>query len=254
MELKIFNNDQFGDVRTTSISGDPYFMLNDVCQILDIGNSRMARTRLNDKGVITTDTLTAGGNQQATFINESNLYKLIFQSRKPEAERFSDWVTGDVIPTIRKHGAYMTDGIIERTLQDPDYLIQLATTLKEERTKRQLAESVNQMNKPMVLFAESVQASDNSCLIGELAKIISQNGVNIGQNRLFDWMRDNGYLIKSGERRNQPTQYSMELGLMEIKKRTIDNPDGSIRVTVTTKVTGKGQIYFVNKFLGGKQC
>lgn len=248
-ELRVFQNDQFGEVRTTLIDGEPHFMLNDVCQILEIGNPRMAKTRLNDKGVSTADILTAGGTQQATFINESNLYKLVFQSRKPEAERFSDWVTGDVIPTIRKHGAYMTDGIIERTLSDPDYLIQLANTLKEERAKRQLAEIENQKNKPMVLFAESVQASDNSCLIGELAKIITQNGVTIGQNRLFQWLRDNGYLIKTGERRNQPTQYSMEVGLMEIKKRTIDNPDGSIRVTVTTKITGKGQIYFVNKFL-----
>lgn len=250
-ELKVFQNQEF-EVRTTVIDGDPHFMLTDVCKVLDIRNPSDAKNRLNQDGVGSTEVIdNLGRTQQATFINESNLYKLVFQSRKPEAEKFSDWVTGDVIPTIRKHGAYMTDGIIERTLQDPDYLIQLATTLKEERAKRQLAESENQKNKPMVLFAESVQASDNSCLIGELAKIISQNGVNIGQNRLFDWMRDNGYLIKSGERRNQPTQYSMELGLMEIKKRTIDNPDGSIRVTVTTKVTGKGQVYFVNKFLGG---
>ena len=241
-ELKVFQNQEF-EVRTTVIDGDPHFMLTDVCRILEINNPSQAKTRLNMDGVISNEVIDSiGRTQQATFINESNLYKLVFQSRKPEAEKFSDWVTGDVIPTIRKHGAYMTDGIIERTLQDPDYLIQLATTLKEERAKRQLAEAENYKNKPMVLFAESVQASDNSCLIGELAKIISQNGVSIGQNRLFEWLRENGYLIKGGERRNQPTQYSMELGLMEIKKRTIDNPDGSIRVTVTTKVTGKGQI------------
>ena len=250
-ELKVFQNQEF-EVRTTVIDGDPHFMLTDVCRILEINNPSQAKTRLNMDGVISNEVIDSiGRTQQATFINESNLYKLVFQSRKPEAEKFSDWVTGDVIPTIRKHGAYMTDGIIERTLQDPDYLIQLATTLKEERAKRQLAEAENYKNKPMILFAKSVQASDNSCLIGELAKIISQNGVSIGQNRLFEWLRENGYLIKGGERRNQPTQYSMELGLMEIKKRTIDNPDGSIRVTVTTKVTGKGQIYFVNKFLGG---
>ena len=248
-ELKVFQNQEF-EVRTTVIGGDPHFMLTDVCKVLDIRNPSDAKNRLNQDGVGSTEVIdNLGRTQQATFINESNLYKLVFQSRKPEAEKFSDWVTGDVIPTIRKHGAYMTDGIIERTLQDPDYLIQLATTLKEERAKRQLAEAENYKNKPMVLFAESVQASDNSCLIGELAKIISQNGVSIGQNRLFEWLRENGYLIKGGERRNQPTQYSMELGLMEIKKRTIDNPDGSIRVTVTTKVTGKGQIYFINKFL-----
>lgn len=245
-ELKVFNNREFGEVRTVEINGEPWFVANDICYALDLTNTTMAMSRLDEDE---RTKFNLGRQGEANVVNEFGLYNLVLASRKPEAKQFKRWITHDVIPTIRRHGAYMTDGIIERTLQDPDYLIQLATTLKEERAKRQLAEAENYKNKPMVLFAESVQASDNSCLIGELAKIISQNGVNIGQNRLFDWMRDNGYLIKSGERRNQPTQYSMELGLMEIKKRTIDNPDGSIRVTVTTKVTGKGQIYFINKFL-----
>ena len=247
-ELKVFNNREFGEVRTVEINGEPWFVANDICYALDLTNTTMAMSRLDDDE---RTKFNLGRQGEANVVNEFGLYNLVLASRKPEAKQFKRWITHDVIPTIRRHGAYMTDGIIERTLQDPDYLIQLATTLKEERAKRQLAEAENYKNKPMVLFAESVQASDNSCLIGELAKIISQNGVSIGQNRLFEWLRENGYLIKGGERRNQPTQYSMELGLMEIKKRTIDNPDGSIRVTVTTKVTGKGQIYFVNKFLGG---
>ena len=247
-ELKVFNNREFGEVRTVEINGEPWFVANDICYALDLTNTTMAMSRLDDDE---RTKFNLGRQGEANVVNEFGLYNLVLASRKPEAKQFKRWITHDVIPTIRKHGAYMTDGIIERTLQDPDYLIQLATTLKEERAKRQLAEAENYKNKPMVLFAESVQASDNSCLIGELAKIISQNGISIGQNRLFEWLRENGYLIKGGERRNQPTQYSMELGLMEIKKRTIDNPDGSIRVTVTTKVTGKGQIYFVNKFLGG---
>ena len=250
-KVEIFRNSDY-EIRTTTVNNEPYFMLNDACNILEINNPSQAKTRLKIDGVITNEVIdNLGRKQQATFINESNLYKLVFQSRKSEAERFTDWVTSDVIPSIRKHGTYMTDSVIEKTLTDPDYLIQLATTIKEERAKRQLAEAENQKNKPKVLFADSVEASSDSILIGELAKLICQNGFSIGQNRLFDWLRNNNYLIKRGERRNQPTQYSMDLGLMDIKKRTIDNPDGSIRTTVTTKITGKGQIYFINKFLGG---
>ncbi|WP_270595891.1 phage antirepressor [Anaerococcus vaginalis] len=256
-DLKIFENNEFGEVRTTVIDDEPYFSLSDVCRILDIKNSRQAKTRLNDKGVITNDILTNGGTQKSDFINESNLYKLVFQSRKPEAERFADWVTSEVLPAIRKHGAYMTDGVIERTLTDPDYLIMLATNLKEEKAKRALAEAVNEKNKPKVLFADTVSASKRSCLMGELAKMISQEAIRqgkldkkIGQNKLFAWMRNKGYLCKGGERRNQPKQSYVEQGLFEIKKGTRLDGQGNNVVTSTTKITGKGQIYFVNKFLG----
>lgn len=256
-DLKIFENNEFGEVRTTVIDDEPYFSLSDVCRILDIKNSRQAKTRLNDKGVITNDILTNGGTQKSDFINESNLYKLVFQSRKPEAERFADWVTSEVLPAIRKHGAYMTDGVIERTLTDPDYLIMLATNLKEEKAKRALAEAVNEKNKPKVLFADTVSASKRSCLMGELAKMISQEAIRqgkldkkIGQNKLFAWMRNKGYLCKGGERRNQPKQSYVEQGLFEIKKGTRLDGQGNNIVTSTTKITGKGQIYFVNKFLG----
>lgn len=256
-DLKIFNNDEFGQVRTSVINDEPYFALNDVCRILDIKNSRQAKTRLSDKGVITNDILTNGGTQKADFINESNLYKLVFQSRKPEAERFGDWVTSEVLPAIRKHGAYMTDGVIERTLTDPDYLIMLATNLKEEKAKRALAEAQNEKNKPKVLFADTVSASSRSCLMGELAKMISQEAIRqgridekIGQNKLFAWMRNNGYLCKSGERKNQPLQQYVEQGLFEMKKGSYVDSKGANVITTTTKVTGKGQIYFINKFLG----
>lgn len=256
-ELKIFDNEEFGEVRTSIIDDEPYFALNDVCRILDIKNSRQAKTRLNDKGVITNDILTNGGTQRADFINESNLYKLVFQSRKPEAERFADWVTSEVLPAIRKHGAYMTDGVIARTLSDPDYLIMLATNLKEEKAKRALAEAQIERNKPKVLFADTVTASNKSCLIGELAKMISQEAIRtgkaqkkIGQNNLFAWLRNNGYLCKAGERKNQPKQVYIEQGLFEMKKGSYVDSSGANVVTTTTKVTGKGQIYFVNKFLG----
>ena len=251
-DLRIFENKEFGKVRTSIVNDEPYFVLTDVCRILEIGNSRQAKTRLKKDGVISNDVIDSmGRTQKADFINESNLYKLVFQSRKPEAERFADWVTSEVLPTIRKHGAYMTESVIERTLTDPDYLIQLATTLKEEKQRRIAAEEENERNKPKVLFSDSCEVAENSILIGEFAKRLKQNGLpNMGQNRLFAYLRENNYLCKGGERRNQPTQKSMEQGLFETKVRVINNPDGSTRTTTTTKMTGKGQIYFTNKFLG----
>lgn len=221
-DLKIFENNEFGEVRTTVIDDEPYFSLNDVCRILEIKNPRDAKSRLNLDGVGSTDGVDSLGRRtDVTMINESNLYKLIFQSRKPEAERFADWVTSEVLPAIRKHGAYMTDGVIERTLTDPDYLIMLATNLKEEKAKRALAEAQNEKNKPKVLFADTVSASKRSCLMGELAKMISQEAIRqgkldkkIGQNKLFAWMRNKGYLCKGGERRNQPKQTYIEQGLL----------------------------------------
>lgn len=256
-DLQIFKNSEFGEIRTKMISNEPYFMLSDVCRVLEIKNSRDSKNRLNEKGVATTDILTNGGIQKADFINESNLYKLVFQSRKPQAEKFSDWVTSEVLPTIRKHGAYMSSEVIEKTLSDPDYLIQLATNLKEEKAKRALAEAQIERDKPKVLFADTVSSSNKSCLVGELAKLISQEAIRrgeinkkIGQNNLFAWMRSSGYLCKSGERKNQPLQQYVEQGLFELKKGSYVDSNGSNITTTTTKVTGKGQIYFVNKFLG----
>ena len=256
-DLQIFKNSEFGEIRTKMISNEPYFMLSDVCRVLEIKNSRDSKNRLNEKGVATTDILTNGGIQKADFINESNLYKLVFQSRKPQAEKFSDWVTSEVLPTIRKHGAYMSSEVIEKTLSDPDYLIRLATNLKEEKAKRALAEAQIEKDKPKVLFADTVSASNKSCLVGELAKLISQEAIRrgeinkkIGQNNLFAWMRSNGYLCKSGERKNQPLQQYVEQGLFELKKGTYVDGNGVNVLTTTTKVTGKGIIYFINKFLG----
>lgn len=249
-ELQIFKNGEFGEIRTKVLNNEPYFSLNDVCRILEINNPRMAKTRLNGDGVSTTDGVDSLGRKaDVTMINEPNLYKLIFQSRKAEAEKFADWVTSEVLPTIRKHGAYMTSEVIEKTLSDPDYLIRLATNLKEEKAKRALAEAQIERDKPKVLFADSCEVAENSILIGEFAKRLKQNGYNIGQNKLFEWLRQHDYLCKSGERKNLPTQYSMERGLFEVKTRIVSNPNGSVRTTSTTKVTGKGQIYFTNKFL-----
>ncbi|HHP7532171.1 TPA: phage antirepressor [Staphylococcus aureus] len=188
------------------------------------------------------------------FIPEAMVYKLAFKAGNAVAEKFQDWLAMDVLPAIRKHGIYATDDVIENTLNNPDYIITVLTEYKKEKEQNLLLQQQVEVNKPKVLFADSVAGSDNSILVGELAKILKQNGVDIGQNRLFKWLRNNGYLIKkSGESYNLPTQKSMDLKILDIKKRIINNPDGSSKVSRTPKVTGKGQQYFVNKFLGETQ-
>lgn len=253
-KLEIFKNEEFGEIRTALINNEPYFNLKDVCNILEIKNVSDCKSRLKKDGVATTEVIDSlGRTQEANFIDESNLYKVIFQSRKKEAEAFTDWVTSEVLPSIRKHGAYATAETIESIISNPENGIKLLQALKAEQDKNKALEVENTELKPKALFADAVASSKNSILIGELSKIIKANGYDIGQRRLFSWMRDNGYLMKSGEAYNQPTQKSMELGVMEIKKSTINNPDGSIRTTTTTKITGKGQVYFVNKFCGKKE-
>ncbi len=249
-DIQIFSNPQFGEIRITISEDDkPMFCLADVCKALEISNVGNVKQRLSEKGVRNMDTLTAGGVQSMTYINEANLYKCIFQSRKPEAEKFQDWVYEEVLPSIRKHGVYATPQTIDNLLADPDNAIKVFQTLKEERQLRQIAEAKIEADAPKVLFADAVVGSKSTCLIGELAKIISQNGYPIGQNRLFQWLRENGYLGKHGERYNIPNQQYVEMGLFELKKGVRSGNDGVMKVTMTTKVTGKGQQYFINKFL-----
>ena len=248
-DIQIFNY-QNHDVRTVQKDGEPWFVLRDVCQVLGMSNSRMVADRLDQDEVsqtYITDSL--GRQQETTIINESGLYNVILRSDKPEAKPFRKWVTSEVLPSIRKHGAYMTADTIEAAIADPDFSIRLLTTLKEERAARKALEEQAEADKPKVLFADAVSASQTSILVGDLAKLLRQNGVDIGQNRLFQRLRDEGFLIKDGERRNMPTQRYMDLGLFQIKETSISNPDGSIRVTRTVKVTGKGQQYFINRYL-----
>ena len=270
--IKIFENARFGQIRTLiSASGEPLFCLADVCKALDLSNPRDVKRRLQPKGVCTTDTLTNGGIQQLNFITEPNLYKCIFQSRKKEAEQFQDWVCGEVLPSIRKSGGYMVAKVDETPEQIMARALMVAKdTIDRQQAALQKAESKNyvlqcqndaltSMNEgqqrtikflqPGATFAKAVETSEHSILVGELARIIKQNGVEIGQNRLFAWLREKGYLCKKGEMYNQPTQKALQLGLFEIKKTVIQKPNGDSLVTTTTKVTGKGQIYFVNKFL-----
>ena len=248
-EIKIFDNPEFGKVRTMEINGEPYFVGKDVAEIL--GYERPAKAILDrvdneDKDEVPIKD-SIGRMQNTAIINESGLYSLILSSKLPKAKEFKRWVTSEVLPSIRKHGAYAVDEL----LNDPEFAIKTFTALKEERLRsKRLSEQIEE-DKPKVIFADSVSAAKSSILIGDLAKILKQNGVDIGQKRLFGWLRDNGYLIKGGSSRNMPTQRAAEMGLFEVKVSTVNNPDGSIRETKTTKVTGKGQVYFVNKFIGG---
>lgn len=256
-DIQIFENPTFGKIRTVEIDEEPWFLGNDIALVLGYTNPRKALADHVDSEDKNTVTIRDGipGNPNKTIINESGLYSLILSSKLPDAKKFKRWVTNEVLPAVRKHGAYMTPETIEQTLSDPDFIIRLATELKEEQAKRKILEADNERMKPKEIFTDAVTESSNSILIGELAKLLRQNGVDIGQNRLFQWMRNKGYLCNAkGERHNMPTQKSMDMGLLEIKKTVIQNPNGSTQVVRTPKVTGKGQVYFINKFLAKSEA
>lgn len=247
-ELKNFSFEG-RQIRALTIEGEPYFVGKDVAEVLGHSNSRKAiadHVDSEDKGV--TKCYTLGGTQQTTIINESGLYSLILSSKLPDAKKFKRWVTSKVLPTIRKHGAYMTDAKAAAIVTDKGSLADLLQQAAEQLKRKDI--QIEQM-KPKALFADAVSTSDTPILVGELAKILHQNGVSMGQNRMFRWLRDNGYLIsKKGTSYNMPTQRAMELGLFKIKENAITHSDGHVTITKTPKVTGKGQVYFVNKFVG----
>ena len=250
-EIKVFSNEEFGSIRRVEVDGEFWLIGKDVAQALGYSNPRKAladHVDEEDKGVTKCDTL--GGMQDLTIINESGLYSLVLSSKLPTAKKFRRWATSEVLPSIRKHGAYMTQETLEAAILNPDYLLKVATALKEETDKRKALESKVQADAPKVLFADSVAASTSTVLIGELAKIMRQNGINMGEKRLFQWMRDNGYLVKrKGTDHNMPTQLSMEQGLFRVKETVISHSDGHTSISKTPKVTGKGQTFFLNEFL-----
>ena len=250
-DLQIFKSDQFGEIRTVEEDGKVLFCGTDIARALGYSNTKDALARhCRDDGVAFHDLIdNMGREQQAKFITEGNVYRLITHSKLPAAEQFERWLFDEVLPSIREHGAYMTDDTLEQALTSPDFLIQLATKLKEEKAKRAELEAKVEQDKPKVLFAQAVETAHTSILIGDLAKILKQNGVQTGQKRLFEQLRQDGYLIKGGSSHNMPTQRAMEMGPFEVKESTVNNPDGSVRINRTTKVTGKGQTYFINKFL-----
>lgn len=252
--LQVFVSPDFGQIRAVEVNGEAWFVGKDVAKALGYGNPRQAlKTNVDDedKGVHQMDTLK--GNQAMNIINESGLYSLIMSSKLPGAKKFKRWVTSEVLPSIRKHGAYLTNDVIEQILADPETVIHLATSLKSEREKCKALQMELEQNRPKIVFSDSVSVSSTSILVGELAKLLKQNGINMGQNRLFQWMRNNGYLIRRhGADHNMPTQKSMELGLFEIKETAITHSDGNITLNKTPKVTGKGQRYFIGLFLSEK--
>lgn len=241
-------------VRTVTINDEPYFVGKDVATILGYSNTRDALVKhVDDEDKLPSQIATVGQNRNMTVINESGLYSLILSSKLPQAHEFKHWVTNEVLPTIRKHGAYMTPEKIEEALLNPDTIINLATQLKEEQEHRKRLQQENEVMKPKAIFADAVSTSSSSILVGQLAKILKQNGVEIGQNRLFAWLREHGYLGKRGSNKNVPTQRAVAMGLFKTKETAVTHGDGHITIQITTKVTGKGQQYFINKFLkGGK--
>lgn len=251
-KVQVFKNEEF-EVRTVEVDGEPWFVGKDVANVLGYTNTRKALTdhvenEDRQDGVTIRDSI--GREQKPVLINESGLYSLVLGSKLPSAKRFKRWITSEVLPAIRQNGVYMTDDKAYDITHNPGSLADLLLKAGEQLKEKEI---IIQEMKPKALFADAVTTSHTSILVGDLAKIIKQNGYEIGQKRLFEWLRQNGYLIKSGSSKNMPTQKSMDLHLFEVKESTVQNPDGSVRVTKTPKCTGEGQVYFINKFLKGNE-
>lgn len=250
-QLQVFSYEG-NDVRTVQRGGETWWVLRDVCDVLSLTTPARVAERLEEDEVSLTHIIDAlGRKQETTIVSESGLYNVILRSDKPEAKNFKRWVTHEVLPTIRRHGAYLTPAKLEEMMNDPDAWIKVLTALKEERAAKEQLQLQAAADKPKVVFADAVSVSDGTILIGELAKILKGNGIEIGQNRLFEKLRRDGYLIKrQGTDYNAPTQRAMELGLFRVKETAITHSDGHVTISKTTKVTGKGQQYFINLFLG----
>lgn len=250
-ELQNFTFDG-STVRAVMVKNEPYFVGKDVAEILGYARpTKAVMDHVDPEDKTGYQIGTSGQIRNMVVINESGVYSLIFSSELPTAKRFKRWVTSEVLPAIRKHGMYATAPTIDKMLEDPDYAIRLLQNYKEERDKRKELEAQNAVMIPKAVFADAVTTSDSCILIGDLAKLLRQNGIDIGQKRLFEWLRSNGYLIcRKGADWNSPTQRAMEMGLFEIKETAITHSDGHVTISKTTKVTGKGQVYFVNRFLG----
>lgn len=246
-ELQIFNNAEFGQIRTVTKDNEPWFVASDICKALELSNPTMATQRLDEDE---RSKFNLGRQGEAVIVNEFGLYNLVLASRKQGAKEFKRWITHEVIPSIRKSGGYIAG---QEQMSDAELMAKaLLVAQKQIEQRNAIIEQQKakiESDKPKTIFADAVSTSRTSILVGDLAKLICQNGYQIGQKRLFERLRNNGYLIKSGNSYNMPMQRYVEQGLFEVKESSVQNPDGSVRITKTTKVTGKGQIYFVNKFL-----
>lgn len=246
--MEIFN---FGNqaVRTYIKKDQPLFIAKDVCDILEINNSRQALSRLDEDEKASVILNDGSQNRRYQAINEYGLYSLVLSSRKPEAKEFRRWVTHEVLPTIRQHGMYATKDTVDKLLNDPDTAIKLLETIKTERSEKEAAYKQLKEQEHQVVFARTVEVSKNSVAVKVLATILKQNDINIGQNRLFEWLRENKYLSsRNGKSWNMPTQKAMDLGLFELKANTYFHNNGVPETNYTPLVTGKGQVYFINKF------
>lgn len=253
--VQSFESPVFGSIRTLEIEGEPWFVAKDVCGVLGLVNSRKATGDLDDdeKADVTISDTSSNGvtqNRAVTTISESGLYALVLRSRKPEAKAFSKWVRSEVLPSIRKHGGY----IAQQESLSPEQILANALVVAQrviEEKSQALSQATSQiaLDRPKVVFADSIAVCESTILVGELAKLVKQGtGKDIGQKRMFDWLRSNGFLHKKGSDRNMPTQKSMDMGLVVIKEGTRIGSSGECRITKTPKITGKGQIYFVNRF------
>lgn len=241
-EIVPFSNAEFGELRTMSIEGEPWFVAKDVLAILDLDRTAMRKLDDDEKGVHSIHT--PGGDQRLSIVSEPGFYKLVMRSRKPEAKAFQRWVTHEVLPAIRRDGAYVSTSGGE----DDATLMARALIAADRAIKRRDA-LIGEL-RPKALFADAVAASDGTCLVGELAKMMRQNGVEVGQNRLFSWLRRDGYLGKAGGHRNVPTQRAMEAGLFRIKETAMTHSDGHVTISRTPKVTGKGQAHLIARYCG----
>ena len=256
MNLEIFKKDDFEIRVAVDEKNEPLFCLNDVCRVLDISDPKQVRDAINTGVFFTNPFVTAGGIQNFTLITEPQLYFVLMRSNKPNAKPFRMWVNNEILPAIRKHGGYLTPAKIEEVLNDPDTIIALAQNLKAERAERKRLEAEKAANAGYVSFAKSVEASVDSILIGNYAKLLNdRRGISIGQNRLFDFLRASGYLISGGARHNVPYQKHIENGYFEVTTQTFAGSTGTHQ-KFTTKITGKGQVALADEiveyFKGGR--
>lgn len=254
--IKVFNSPEFGEVRTIEINGEAWFVGKDAATALGYSDTAKAiRVHVDeeDKQIFKVDEMATlkTSNYGAYIINESGLYSLILSSKLPTAKRFKHWITSEVLPAIRKQGMYATSETVQRIINDPNFLIGVLTELQKEQAKNKVLTEKIEADKPLTEFAEAVGRSRNAILIGDLAKLLRQNGIDTGQKRLFAWLRDNDYLIsRKGSSHNMPEQWAMESGLFIIRESVVKFSDGTEHTRKTTMVTGKGQLYFINLFCG----
>lgn len=245
-EISVFNNEAFGEIRSISINGEPWFVASDICRALGLERTQTRRLDDDEKGV--RQMHTPGGRQNVTIVNEPGLYALVMGSSKPEAKSFKRWITHDVIPSIRSHGGYLTPAMAEQVLTDPDTIIRLATELKQERALRVGLEQQARLNAPLVAFANTVTESENDISVGDMAKLICQSGARMGRTRLFKALRRDGMCMKDGTgARNHPTQRAIDMGVLRLIEYSYWSR-GKVYTNTQTRVTGKGQLYFMELY------